>query len=1120
MADAPTGTAATDHLIVVGASAGGIEALSRLVAAIPPDLPVPIVIAQHLDPARPSHLAEILTRHTTLPVRTVAEREKLTPGIVFVVPSNRHVAITDHEVHVHADATRRPTPSVDLLLATAATTFGERLIAVILTGAGSDGAAGAHAVKEAGGTVIIQDPATAAFPSMPSSLAPSLVDLSVPVERMGAVLAGLISAPQPAQIATVPDLDVLLNRLSERHGIDFTAYKTPTITRRLWRRLTAAGIATIADYLAFLDEHPEEEQRLIADFLIKVTRFFRDPALFARLREEVLPELIAAARAEGRELRLWSAGCATGEEAYSLALLAADTLAGGPGPIPVRIFATDIDDTALGFARRGIYPATALTDVPPELVAQHFTERDGAFEVNKSVRGMIVFGNHDLAQRPPFPHTDLVLCRNVLIYFTPELQRRALEIFAYSLRDDGVLVIGKSETVKPVERLFGAIDRRLRIYRRRGPRPALPPARLPSAAEALPAAGTSVIRSRSALELALHQAEEATSEARFVGDRAEELVRRLPIGVAIVNRTYDLEVINGAAREMLGIHGMALGQDLIHLAQRVPSTALRASIDAVLRGEPSQELATIVTTETATGETRHLSIACHPDRAGAGNVVETVLVLVTDITPAVAAEPASAEAAPDHEMEAAALRETVTRLATANRQLLSANRELTDSIDRLQEQGDELRLAAAAAQVAAEEIETLNEELQSSNEELETLHEEAQATVEELNVANDDLQARAVELEILARMRAEEQERLSAVLDSMGDAVLVVDRQGQIVRANATYEAMAGADGVPFVPADEYGIPLLEAATPRRRTAQGEAFRLDFTAQAADGNRRWFEAVGRPLPGELAGVLVIREITDRNVRRLQEEFLAWAAHELRTPLAALQGYLQLAQRRVDTDADERLLRYLTLAVEQARRQATLVAELVDATRLHSGRLVLSLAPLDLVPLTTRVVEVAQVLAQGQAITLETGSDPVMIEGDAGRLEQVLLNLLTNAIAYASGTDRIDVRLRRQGGEAELTVQDYGSGIPPNALDAIFARFGRVDPIERPDGSGLGLGLFIAREIVTGHRGTIAAHSAPDQGATFTVRLPLLPEGGARLDQSAETSLMTHEDGKTDGARPS
>ncbi len=452
-----------------------------------------------------------------------------------------------------------------------------------------------------------------------------------------------------------------------------------------------------------------------------------------------------------------------------------------------------------------------------------------------------------------------MLCRNVLIYFAPELQRRALEMFAFSLREGGVLVLGKAETTGPAGGSFAPIDRRLRLYRRQGPRPVLPPARLPTTAEPVPVPGAPIPRSRPALERALRQAEADTEDARFTGARAEEVVRRLPVGVAIVNRGYDLEVINGVARELLGVHGLALGQDLIHLAQRIPSTTLRAGIDAVLNGEPSQTLETVVTTELATGETKHLGVSCHPDRTNEAGLVEAALVLVTDITPHVEAMHASDQAAATaeaelatlretHETETAALRGTVERQAEASRQLLAANRELTDAVDRLREQGDELRQMAASAQVTAEEIETLNEELQSSNEELETLHEEAQATVEELNVANDELHARAAELEELAAAHAAEQARLSAVLESMGDAVLVVDAQGRVLRTNAAYDALVDDVAAPFVPADAHGIPLPAAAAPARRAARGEAFQLEFTADAADGARRWFEAAGRRPP--------------------------------------------------------------------------------------------------------------------------------------------------------------------------------------------------------------------------------------------------------------------------------
>ncbi|MGI8484468.1 MAG: chemotaxis protein CheB, partial [Thermomicrobiales bacterium] len=260
-----------DQLIVVGSSAGGVEALSVLVGSLPAGLPASFVVAQHLDPSRPSHLGEILGRRSIMPVITVSDCENLLPGNIYIVPSNRHVEITDHEVRVHADATRRPTPSIDLLLATAAKMFGERLVALILTGSGSDGAAGAHAVKEAGGTVIIQDPATAAFPSMPRALASPLVDATIPLDDIGAFLVSFLTQPAETESETADDqLSTLLERLRDRRGIDFAAYKSPTIERRLRRRMAVVGVDTLGDYLVHVDEHPDEEERLVGSFLIKV----------------------------------------------------------------------------------------------------------------------------------------------------------------------------------------------------------------------------------------------------------------------------------------------------------------------------------------------------------------------------------------------------------------------------------------------------------------------------------------------------------------------------------------------------------------------------------------------------------------------------------------------------------------------------------------------------------------------------------------------------------------------------------------------------------------------------------------------------------------------------------
>ncbi|MCA1666267.1 MAG: PAS domain-containing protein, partial [Thermomicrobia bacterium] len=950
-------------------------------------------------------------------------------------------------------------------------------------------------------TVIIQNPATASFPSMPLSLAPSTVDIVTDIENIGPILADLVKGvPVPARLAQERALGTLLDQLRMRSGIDFSNYKAATIMRRLQRRMIANGSARLPDYIRFLQANPDEYQRLVSSFLIKVTEFFRDADLFALLREQILPELIAEARKHNNELRLWSAGCATGEEAYSLAMLLSDLLGNELPQFNIRIFATDLDNDAITFARRGIYSAAALANLPREMIERHFIQLGDEYEIRKPVRALTVFGQHDLGQRAPFPRIDLELCRNVLIYFTPELQRRALQLFTFSVRDGGFLILGKSETTNPLSEHFFLEHPHLKVYRRQGERMLFPPARYADVASMVPKmriAGTPRI-----VEVGQSRIQLAVQQSRASREQSESLLLGLPFGVVVVDRRYDIQFINSVARRLFGIHNAAIGEDFLHCVQTAPTVPLRAAIDAALQGEqevvPQEERVT----DVVTGEIRHLVVACYPQTFSTNDgLVDAVLVTVQDITDRARERHALEEAYALARAESERVTALMNRLAEANRRLLEANQELSTSNVALRSANEEFLVSSEEAQAATEEIETLNEELQATNEELETLNEELQSTVEELNTTNEDLQARAIELQDAAvsleaqrRSSEAERERLAAILGGIGDAVLVVDRTGTTILANDRFEEFfsAGEDG--FVPEDETGQPMPLDQTPQQRAARGESFATSFTITAPDGSRRWYEATGRPISsdGQQGGVLSIRDITERSLRRLQDEFLAVASHELRTPLTGLSGYLQLLVRFFDAEgADERPRRYVTRALEQAQRLMSLINELMDVARLQRGRLTLVQAPVDLAPIVRHATETAGMLTQTQTITLEAGDDSLMIAGDDRRLEQVILNLLTNAISHAPDSPRIDVRLRRADGQAEVEVEDYGPGIATAELANIFSRFYRVEQAgQSPGNDGLGLGLYIAREIVVAHGGTVAVRSTPGKGTTFTVRLPI------------------------------
>jgi two-component system CheB/CheR fusion protein len=1091
---APSAASGESQLVVIGSSAGGIEALSRVVASLPADFPAPIVIAQHLDPHRPSHLHEILARHATLPVRVVEANEALEDGVIFVVPSNRIVDISHGDLRLRAAKAGSVAPSIDVLLESAASVFGPGLIAVILTGSGSDGSVGAWHVKKAGGSVVIENPATAMFPSMPSSIPPSLVDATADLDAIGSVVCDLLAAGNPpAEGRDHDDLRDLLGRIQELSGIDFGSYKPATILRRLRGRMNATGRATLAEYAAYLEDNPEEYARLINSLLIKVTEFFRDPKVFDYLRLNVLPELIAEAKREGRELRIWSAGCSTGEEAYSLAIVVADALGNDLPRLDVRIFATDIDRQAIAFARRGIYPPIALKGLPAGPRDRYFVKTADGYEVEKRLRALMVFGEHDLAERAPFPRIDLLLCRNVLIYFAVPMQRVALETFAFSLRPGGRLVLGMSESVMALPEPFEEEQPRQRVFRRLPGSYAIPPMR------------PAVLRPRRKHESQLSTAIQATHrDVRRVAESSESadaLLLGLTVGVVVVDPRYYILRINSAARQMLGIHGTAYGQDFVHLAEVLPPSAIRVAIDSALSGRTTSAVFEVESADAASETTRFLEATVRPYRVEK-KAVDGAVVELTDVT-----------GLEQERRSGARIHERLDKAVATNGRLLRANDELTAAVAELRSANESILIAGEDAQATREELETVNEEFQATNEELETLNEELTASVEELRVANEDLATRTDELSaqavVLERERLdtqEEQDRLRSILASLGDAVVAVDHEGRIVTTNDAYVRFFGAD-TEIEPEDAAGLPIPPADRPQQRAARGERFRTEFAVAQPGGTRRWFEAVAEPLTAgdrTWGGVLTIRDLSERTMRLSLERLMASAGHELKTPVAALHGYLQLVERHLGPESSRQAHTYAARALAQIRQVGELVERLFDVGRIQAGRFELVLSPVDLSDVVWAAVEVAEALPNVPEIRVSSIHGPLTLQADPGRLQQVFVNLLANAVDHASASPTIDVSVSRVGSWAVVEVRDHGQGIPNDVMPVLFQPYTRIG--HKPT-AGLGLGLYLAREIVTAHGGTIAAESTAGEGTAITVRLPLgrpKASGDAKPTKKART----------------
>ncbi len=402
------------------------------------------------------------------------------------------------------------------------------------------------------------------------------------------------------------------------------------------------------------------------------------------------------------------------------------------------------------------------------------------------------------------------------------------------------------------------------------------------------------------------------------------------------------------------------------------------------------------------------------------------------------------------------------------------------------------------AQSGREEVETLNEEFQATNEELETLNEELTASVEELRVANEDLAARTedlrlqtIALEEQKQHGEEEHNRLQSVLASLGDAVVAVDHAGRTLATNPAYDRLFGGPDAEIRPEDLAGLPLPRAEWPQQRAARGEAFRMEFAVSAPDGSRRWFEAVTEPLTSQdrtWGGVVAVRDVSERSMRLSLERLMAAAGHELKTPTAALHNYLQLVERDLSSGDVSGASTYAERALSQVRRLAALIERLLDVSRIQTGQLELLRETVDLPSVVRSAVEVAQVLPKAPPIRVKASREPVRVRADSGRLEQVFLNLFANAMEHAPTSATIDVTIKISGGFAEVAVRDHGEGIDAKDIRTMFEAYTRLGQPHRAP--GLGLGLYVAREIVTAHGGEIEATSRIGKGTVVTVRLPL------------------------------
>ncbi|ORE90580.1 chemotaxis protein CheB [Aurantimonas sp. 22II-16-19i] len=704
----------------IGASAGGVAALRSLFRQLPTDLGLAYVVILHLAPDQPSAMSEILSICTTMPVHQVEDGPALRPDCVYVIPPDRELAIEGDNVTARPFSVPRGRRApIDMFFRSIAAARGDGM-AVILTGAGSDGTTGVRAIKEAGGVVFVQEPAEAEFPSMPhNAIATGVADFVAPiarlVERIGEVARSKEAVRSLNLDGAANDLRRVVGHLRAHTGHDFGSYKRATVLRRVLRRMHVCRVDSLDAYAAHLRETPEEAQQLFADLLISVTRFFRDPPAFEVLRQQAMARLFEDVPEDG--LRVWSVGCATGEEAFSIAILLMEEAARRRLHVPIQIVATDLDEGALATAREGRYPRSIEADVHEERLKRFFIDEGTHYRVHREVRDTVLFASHSVLKDPPFMRLDLIVCRNLLIYLERSLQQQLCSLFHFGLKSGRYLFLGSAETVDAATDMFTPVDREARLYRSR-PRAAH---RLPLLPQ-LPSQPGS-FRSRAEEPSQRDRREDASSASHLAA-----LEQAAPPSV-IVDEGHNIVHLSPTAGRFIQHSAGPFNARLSAVARPELRLDLKLALDRAF--DLKLPSLTHPVTVSFDGEGRRVSMHVTPV-AAEGQPAAQAMVFFLDGGPA--EEPDSgSEAVP------AETRRLQADLKSAREALVASRNEQEVSIQDLRAANEELQSINEEYRSTAEELETSKEELQSMNEELQTVNAELKGKLESISAAHSDL---------------------------------------------------------------------------------------------------------------------------------------------------------------------------------------------------------------------------------------------------------------------------------------------------------------------------------------------------------------------------------------------
>ena len=1098
---------APSHVVGVGASAGGLEALEKLFSEMPTNLGFAYVIVQHLSPDFESLMDELLARHTRLSIHRVIDGMEVLADSIYLIPPRKEMIISEGKLLL---TDRDPAPAftlpIDMFFRSLADDFGPRAIGVVLSGTGTDGTRGVLEIKKSGGLVLVQSPETAKFDGMPrSAVGTGVADKIQAPELMGATLHAISNAsPSFGSLSLAEDDQAdasphgrILVMLRERYGIDFTLYKPGTIGRRIERRMAIRNIGSSSDYLTRLSEDDEELENLYRDLLIGVTEFLRDPQAFEVLYSNVLEDMVEKLSNE-RSLRIWTPGCATGEEAYSLALMLHELATAKNKPLNVKIFATDLHPGALEAAGAGLYRKEALSNISEERLDRYFIpQSDGhTYRISPELRRMVVFAPQNVTKDPPFTKIDLLSCRNLLIYLQQHVQDKILSLFHFSLNKGGVLFLGPSETAGVLESEFDTVDRHWRIYRKRRD------ARLTSVSR-FPMTSLNTLAG-----VAPHNQHLPTEAIDIPRSPQSETIRLL--------KTYDaLLDMYMPAGFLVDLHG-----NIIHVFGDVgPYTR-------PLLGRPTVDLLDILVDElriaAGAGIQRASKERAVVSYGGIRVGSEEDGQLVTVTARRVQGSRGNEESRAEHILVTVAPSEPIPLLPDGELddsssvlpiESLDISEEARERIGALEY---ELRYTKEHLQATNEELETSNEELQATNEEMMASNEELQSTNEELHSVNEELYTVNSEYE----RKISELTRLTADMDNLLHSTDVgtvfVDKEARIRKYTP-----AVASTFSFIPQD-IGRPIDHFAHRIRDPKMMD--RIRSVLETGEGverevqNRAGDWLLMRILPyrtedAEMEGAVVTlvdvtqlkeaekqSEQTMRDLKASNQELQQFAhivSHDLKAPIRHIHSHcLQLKEELAGQNSDAGEL--LDRTTSSAKHMIGLIEGLLAYSRVGGGGAEMIPTDLDGV-FQTVVQQIQDEIDEADAVVV---SDPLpTVKGDKIQLVQLFQNLIENALKFRSKErPRVYMSVKPRGHHWVFSIQDNGIGIDPKFAESIFEVFRRLHDSETY--AGTGMGLVICRKVVDRHGGRIWLDRRGGMGSTFVFTLPMI-EGDSAADQNLQ-----------------